>query len=744
MFEFFYKYTSDVYARGELVYAGLWPAWLLVLLAATGALAIVRLLWRRRGDTSALALSAVAGVQFAMLALVLWVLQEPTLRTEKLRDGANSLALVLDTSASMAYGPGTSRLEQARRSLDNTTTIAGAPQLAIQRYEFAGGIAAVESFEAASARGSSTSLADALNAVLREARFGPLAAVVLATDGADTGGGISAAELADIAGFGVPVHTVGVGRERIPEDLELTEALLPAHAPPGSTISARVSVRHDVVGSTRVKVYDGDSLLASQEMQLQQETGISTAWIEIELPLAGHRSLTFAVDPLDGEQELRNNRVTRLIDVREREYTVLYYEGEPRWEFKFLRRAVSQDPDLRIVSLLRVSQNKYYRQGLDTPEQLAEGFPQTREELFAYDALIVGSVEAASLSLAQQQLIHDFVNERGGSLLMLGGPNGLGNGGWGQSSLAPALPVVLSASKRSTFYRKQVPVSLTPYGNDSRLLRLAPGSDANRRAWNELPNLANFQRTGTLKPAAVSLLNVRTEFGEQPLLIRQAYGRGSSYVLASGGTWRWQMSLPVEDQRHETFWRQLLREMAGSSPAKFSLTADGSPGQQEIMLRAEFRDEAFRPVQGIDVTAVLSRQDGTTETLQLAASADEAGTYRAEFAPTTSGIVYVEALATQNGEPWQTVRAAVHHTAGQAEHINFRKNRTLLRRLSDATGGQYLETSGLAALPDLLRYSAAGVTEQELRPIWDAPAVFLLLILLKSGEWLLRRRWRSI
>ena len=94
-------------------------------------------------------------------------------------------------------------------------------------------------------------------------------------------------------------------------------------------------------------------------------------------------------------------------------------------------RALSDDKDLQIASLLRVSPNKFYRQGIETPEQLENGFPATRDELFAYDALIIGSVEAASLSDEQQNVIHDFVSERGGSLLMLAGPNGLGNGGLG-------------------------------------------------------------------------------------------------------------------------------------------------------------------------------------------------------------------------------------------------------------------------------------------------------------------------
>ena len=744
MFEFLFKYPFDLFAQSDLVYLGSWPAWVPNSLLLAGLIASAAFLWQRRRVAQAAHLIAVGALQVGMLGVLVWLTLEPALQTEVLRDGENTVALMLDTSASMAYGTAAPRLDAARQGLDEALASGDAPQMALQRYEFAAGVKSVDSFAGAQPAGSRTSLAENLGAVLSEARFSPLAAVILSSDGADTSGGITVEELADIAAFGVPLHTIGVGRERMPEDLELTEVLLPAAALPGSTVSARITVRHDGAAASRVKVYDGDSLLLSEPLQLRADASSSTSWIDIELADEGYRALSFVLEPLAGEQELRNNSQTQLIEVREQRFQILYLEGEPRWEYKFLRRAVAGDSDLSIKSLLRVSPNKFYRQGLDSPEQLEDGFPRSRDELFAYDALIIGSVEAASLTASQQQLIHDFVSERGGSLLLLAGPNGLGNGGWGQSGIAAALPAQLPAAGRNSFYRKQVPVTLTPHGNDTRMLHFTGDSDRNRQAWRELPALADFQLIGNMKPAAVALLSMRTEFGELPLLVRQAYGRGASYILASGGTWRWQMSLPVDDQRHETFWRQLLRALVNSAPARVSLRAIATPGNTEISLRAEFRDDAFRPVDDVTVAAVVSHRDGQTESLSLAPSMEEAGVYRATFSPLAAGAHYVEAVAARNDEPVQTVRAAFHHTAEQAEHFGFRKNRALLQRLSESTGGRYLEGRDIAALPDLIRYSSAGVTEQELRPIWDAPAVFLLLLMLKSSEWLLRRRWKTI
>ena len=112
--------------------------------------------------------------------------------------------------------------------------------------------------------------------------------------------------------------------------------------------------------------------------------------------------------------------------------------------------------------------------------------------------------------------------------------------------------------------------------------------------------------------------------------------------------------------------------------------------------------------------------------------------------PDASGSWFFEAVAERNDEPVATSRASIHYEPGQAEHFNIRRNSTLLQSISEATGGRYLEPENLDALPALLRYGSSGITEQQYRAIWDAPAVFLLLLLFKAGEWLLRRRWSTI
>src|ERR1035437_7156892 len=197
---------------------------------------------------------------------------------------------------------------------------------------------------------------------------------------------------------------------------------------------------------------------------------------------------------------------------------IVYVEGEPRWEFKFIRRAEAGDKGVQIVSMLRTTENKIYRQGIADPSELADGFPTKAEDLFKYQAIILGSVEADYFTPVQQELLREFVDKRGGGLLFLGGRFALGDGGWASSSLADLFPTFLP-NQKGTFHRESATVQLTPAGAESPITRLlddraAPESPitrllddraANIDRWRKLPYLNDYQDPGAPKPGATVL-----------------------------------------------------------------------------------------------------------------------------------------------------------------------------------------------------------------------------------------------
>ena len=210
---------------------------------------------------------------------------------------------------------------------------------------------------------------------------------------------------------------------------------------------------------------------------------------------------------------------------------------------------------------------RFTGRAIDDPKELADGFPTTSEELFDYQAIVIGSVEANYFTPQQQELIHQFVDRRGGGLLLLGGQFSLADGGWAASGLADLLPVMLPGRK-GTFHRDHATPMLTPAGAESVICRLSEDPAKNADRWKKLPYLMDYQDPGTPKPGAEVLAEMMAGGRKMPLLITQNYGRGRTAVLATGGTWRWQMSLPLGDTSHDDFWRQLLRWMVADTPGR--------------------------------------------------------------------------------------------------------------------------------------------------------------------------------
>ncbi len=136
-----------------------------------------------------------------------------------------------------------------------------------------------------------------------------------------------------------------------------------------------------------------------------------------------------------GEENLANNAMTRPLLVSDAKRRILYVEGEPRWEFKFIRRAEDDDPTVQVVSMLRTSENKIYRQGISDPNELADGFPVRPEDLFGYPGIIIGSVDAGLLYAAAAGTAARVCRSAGGGILFLGGRASLSDGGWSASSL---------------------------------------------------------------------------------------------------------------------------------------------------------------------------------------------------------------------------------------------------------------------------------------------------------------------
>jgi hypothetical protein len=281
---------------------------------------------------------------------------------------------------------------------------------------------------------------------------------------------------------------------------------------------------------------------------------------------------------------------------------------------------------------------------------------------------------------------------------------------------------------------------------DSAITRLLDDPEKNADRWKKLTYLADYQDAGAPKPGARVLVNLHAGHRELPLLITQNYGHGRTAVMATGGTWRWQMSEALGDPAHDQFWHQLLRWLVGESPGPVtaSMPTHILMDEGRVHLSAQVRDAQFRPEQNAHVTAHLIGPEGLNAFVDMISSQETPGTYRADWTANRPGTYVAEIIAEAPGSQVQELGRDIvsfQREDGVAENFHTTQNRHLLEELAAQTRGQYWRPSELKNLPRDISYSDAGISVRSTKELWNMPIVFLLLVGLPIAEWLLRRKW---
>jgi len=744
MWEFFLTHPRPAYESGQLVFSSVVePGWWLIGAAAAVIIVAASVLTgKRTRDWRWWQQATVGLLQSIVVVGVIGLLAGPGLQTTKLQPGANNVAVLVDTSGSMAFPNSTD--EDAPSRLQAALTLARGelnevlePLADVAVFGFDTSAVRTETVDSLVTDDGDTHLISATDAVLSSFKGMPLAAVVVLSDGADNDA-VSALDTTTLASHGVPVHTIGFGPAELPGETQLVDVQVAADAPPDSRVTARVVMEHANPGEALLKVRDAGNLIAVQKVRLPEDSPTVRAEITFDSGDSGIRELTFELEPPAGDQLAENNTLARLLTVSERRRRILYLEGEPRWEYKFLRRAVAGDDVLDLVSWLRTTDRKTYRQGVGSETELADGFPPDKATLYSYDVIVLGSIAASSFTDVQHAWLESFVSERGGSLLALAGRDALDDGRWDVQPLGAALPVYLERSGTPAYRDTKGQARPTELGRNSPFSQLldAEGGDA----WATLPELGDLQRLGELKPAATTLLELESREGVYPLLVTQPYGLGNTAILATASTWRWQMRTPPDDPRHALFWRQLLRQLAESAQQQraVNLALDG----EGIAIRAWLRDEEFQPQENVSARAIVTHSDRSTSSVTLTPGSVP-GLLAARYVPGEAGVYRVDVELDEPGGS-ETVTRFVRAGAENREFFQPTRNDALLRRISVVTGGRFLGPGDISELDVILNFSSTGIRTIQVLPLWNLPLFFLLLVLVKMAEWGLRRVWGRI
>jgi len=768
MFEFFFKYPRSVYARGQLALLGAWPTWILVVLIVAAAVGLAWLIRSRLPEAAPVMRSWRAWViwtlQTLLAALVLVLLWQPAVTIAELKPQQNIIAVLVDDSRSMAITEdGSTRQAQAVKALQSGVLASLNRSFQTRLYRIDDVPARIDNLNALQPNAPSTRIGDSLKQLSEETSDLPIGAVVLLSDGGDNAGGIGTDTINALRARHIPVHTVGFGRERSVHDVELDDVTVAPRALAGSRLAAKITFHQRGYAGSKINLTVRDvsagqaKVLAARTFSLHADGNLQTETLMFDIGGAGARTLQIAAAPLAGEENTANNALTRVVNVSSEPRRILYIEGEPRWEYKFIRQAEEDDRMVQIVSMVRTSENKIYRQGIADPKELAAGFPSRPEDLFAYQGLIIGSVEAGYFNPAQQELIREFVDRRGGGLLLLGGQFAMADGGWNASKLPELMPTTLP-TQAGAFHREADPkngtthttAELAPAGVDNIITRLVDDPTANAAKWKQLPYLMDYEDPGTPKPGAAVLANMITPEGRKlPLLITENFGRGRTAIMATGGSWRWQMSSPLGDTAHDLFWQQLLRWVASDTPGHIaaSVPAQMLLDNGAVTITADVRDLQYNPAPNAKVEAHILGPSGVSALVEMTPVPDNPGQFQAAWSAPKTGAYLTEVTAQRADASTGTVKElgrdviTFQRMDGVAENFHTEQNRELLEHLATQTGGQYWKPTDLGKLAASIPFSEAGVTMRETKELWNLPLVFLVLLVLRFSEWWLRRKW---
>ncbi|MBC8236590.1 hypothetical protein H8E77_44155, partial [bacterium] len=578
------KYPIDIFHKGDFFF-GIGLPGLVIFLTFVVLITITIFAYRRTiGRTNRLFRGLLIAFRAMALMIIVFCLLKPFITIPQTNPEDSYLLVLVDDSKSMQISDcaeNKSRIEVARDLLLN-------PQQGLihqltkkfktRLFAFSSDSNRISITDSLDADGDYTDIPNSLAEALEDLKGVPLSGTVLISDGADKSG-------EDIAKIGfrlrerkVPVHTVGIGSTEGVKDLELVRVDAPQKVEENYPVEIWITVRRTGYPSRKVNVtlnQEGREL-KKQQVDLDRKHQSRRISMKFIPRTPGTHKYTVKVHPEPDEIIQQNNETKFLLKVSaSKKAKILYVEGYPRWEFKFIRRHLENDPNIQLTARVITAPNTIWGLGKISGEGKFEMYPETQEELFSYDGIIWGNIDASQFSPQQLKYTADFVKTRGGGFLMLGGSRSLGSGDYINTPIAKMLPVELEPGERNSefgFRSSEFEFKLTPEGKNEPMLSLNTDTAKNNTRWRAMPTLKSYSPVKRAKPGATVLAihpDDKNEFGRRILIAIQNYGAGKSMVFTPNSSWRWHML--GDDDSHEKFWRQVAKWLTTTPKERIKL-----------------------------------------------------------------------------------------------------------------------------------------------------------------------------
>ncbi len=771
-----------------LVFGGPDWRWAAAALAAVALLVVWRgaAIYRQRGGWSSL---AVAGKVLAMLLIAL-CLTEPLWSSVRTRPGANLFLILADNSASLTIrdaDASQSRGEQMKSLLasrEQNWLTRLEQEFDVRRFGVGSRLEPIGDFQYLKFAEPHSSLFLALRQLSQRFSERPVAGVLLLTDGVATD-----ERPRGWTGDGLPpIYPLLLGKPSGLKDLSVDHVAvnLTAFEDAPVTITAEIHQQGFSGREVAAQILDEKQAVVKEEtLRLPDDNRGTSVRFQIRPTQPGLSFYTLKVTPREStkQEATEANNVRRIVVERgSGPYRVLYISGRPNWEFKFLNRALAADDQVKLTALVRIakrepkfdwrgrageSSNPLFRgfdgvdaetERFDQPvivrlntkdgQELRDGFPKTAAELFPFHAVIIDDLEAEFFTTVQMELLERYVSERGGSLLMLGGQESFGSGGYRRTPLARVLPVTLDEMPAATAGLRWK-WNLTRDGSLQPWARLRSTEEEETRRLKAWPAFRTLNTVGREKPGATVIAEAVDQTGAtRPALVAHRFGEGRAAAVLLGDLWRAHLELKDDERKQDDpakAWRQMIRWLIADVPERIELRAapvEDDPAVTRLEMRIKSPD--FQPQDNSSVIATVRLPDGSTLKLPSEPSLAEAGLYDAVVASQQPGNYHasVEVTDSAGALTGSSATGFVQDPIAQ-EFRRVAPDAEWLKELAGTTRGEVLTPDRLDDFVGSLTRRPAPITEATTSALWQHPLVLALIVFGLCTEWGLRR-WRGL
>jgi len=591
-------------------------------------------------------------------------------------------------------------------------------------------------------RGAETRIGDALRQLINRERGGPIAGIVLVSDGGNNAG-LEPDDAAAIArDAGVPIYAVGLGGDKRPANVRIVDFEAPARVYPGDSFGMTGYIQaYGLAGrSVRVELIslpensgnqneDGkETFEEERRLTLGPDGEIAALRFDVIPKQQGRRQYRLRVIPPAEDQDPRDNSRSATVQIVERKNRVLLFAGGPSREFRFLRNQLFRDRDTTAVVCLQTGQPGMAQEADD----LIYEFPSLADELFEYDCIVAFDPDWLALDEQQVELLERWVAEKAGGLIVVAGP--VHTPRWASrlqtdariETIKGLYPVVFYSRGSATLSLGRFasdtpwPLSFTSDGDDAEFLWLEDDSLLSKEAWASFEGVYGYYAVKDPKPAArvyAHFADPKTSIdGDLPIyMASHFYGAGRVFFQASGEMWRLRA---LDVGYFETYYTKLIRWVSqgrllrDSSRGVLLVDKDRCLLGDQITVQAILNDAQHQPLTVGKVAASLVDPDGRRSVLEMRRLEDAAreGMYSAQFTAAIEGDYQVE-LQPPHGGDEELLQREVRSRIPALETERPERNDVLLKDLADKTGGAYYvgfnaamnrDGAGRAPLPSLI------------------------------------------